>query len=100
MRRIQPAGAPALYELRVGDNHHHLVCRRCGAVHDVDCAVGAAPCLEPAERLGFEVDEAEVVYLGHLLRLPGYTRGGPRRRPMTPPLERSSRHLRDNEEKP
>ena len=64
VRRIQPAGFPGLYELRVGDNHHHLVCRRCGAVHDVDCAVGEAPCLEPSDRVGFEIDEAEVVYRG------------------------------------
>lgn len=64
VRRIQPAGSPALYELRVGDNHHHMVCRRCGSVRDVDCAVGEAPCLEPADRLGFELDEAEVVFWG------------------------------------
>ena len=64
VRRIQPAGSPALYELRIRDNHHHIVCRRCRAVRDVDCAAGEAPCLEPAERLGFEVDEAEVIYWG------------------------------------
>ena len=63
-RRIEPAGAPALYELRVGDNHHHLVCRECGAVADVDCAVGAAPCLAPSDTAGFVVDEAEVVFWG------------------------------------
>jgi Fur family ferric uptake transcriptional regulator len=63
-RRIEPAGAPALYELRVGDNHHHLVCRECGVVADVDCAVGAAPCLTPSEAAGFVVDEAEVVFWG------------------------------------
>jgi Fur family ferric uptake transcriptional regulator len=63
-RRIEPAGAPALYELRVGDNHHHLVCRACGAVADVDCAVGATPCLEPSDAAGFVVDEAEVVFWG------------------------------------
>ena len=61
-RRIEPAGAPALFELRVGDNHHHLVCRSCGAVADVDCAVGAAPCLVPSDPAGFVVDEAEVVF--------------------------------------
>ena len=64
VRRIEPAGAPALHELRVGDNHHHMVCRGCGVVHDVDCAVGDAPCLEPSEDHGFELDEAEVVYWG------------------------------------
>ena len=63
-RRIEPAGGPALYELRVGDNHHHLVCRSCGAVVDVDCAVGTAPCLHPADTAGFVVDEAEVVFWG------------------------------------
>jgi Fe2+ or Zn2+ uptake regulation protein len=63
-RRIEPAGAPALFELRVGDNHHHLVCRSCGVVADVDCAVGAAPCLEPSDAAGFVVDEAEVVFWG------------------------------------
>ena len=64
VRRIQPAGGPARYELRVGDNHHHLVCRRCGAVSDVDCAVGEAPCLAPSDHVGFDVDEAEVVFWG------------------------------------
>ena len=63
-RRIEPAGAPALFELRVGDNHHHLVCRSCGAVADVDCAAGAAPCLVPSDPAGFVVDEAEVVFWG------------------------------------
>jgi Fe2+ or Zn2+ uptake regulation protein len=64
VRRIQPAGSPARYELRVGDNHHHMVCRRCGSVRDVDCAVGEAPCLDPADDLDFVIDEAEVVYWG------------------------------------
>jgi Fur family transcriptional regulator, stress-responsive regulator len=63
-RRIEPAGGPALYELRVGDNHHHLVCRGCGVVVDVDCVVGAAPCLVPSDTAGFVVDEAEVVFWG------------------------------------
>ena len=64
LRRLQPAGSPARYEARVGDNHHHLVCRSCGAVADVDCAVGAAPCLSPSDAAGFVVDEAEVVFWG------------------------------------
>ena len=64
VRRIQPAGATARYEMRVGDNHHHVVCRTCGAVADVDCAVGEAPCLEAVEDHGFLIDEAEVVYWG------------------------------------
>ena len=64
VRRIQPAGATARYETRVADNHHHLVCRVCGVVVDVDCAVGRAPCLTAADDHGFVIDEAEVVYWG------------------------------------
>lgn len=64
IRRIQPAGSPARYEDRTGDNHHHLICRTCGRTVDVDCAVGAAPCLTAADDHGFEIDEAEVVYWG------------------------------------
>jgi Fe2+ or Zn2+ uptake regulation protein len=64
LRRIEPAGSSARYERRVGDNHHHLVCRSCGDVADVDCAVGPAPCLIPVDNGGFLVDEAEVVYWG------------------------------------
>jgi len=64
IRRIQPAGALARYETRVGDNHHHVVCRSCGAIADVDCAVGHAPCLSASRDHGFVIDEAEVVYWG------------------------------------
>lgn len=64
IRRIQPAGSATLYEDRTGDNHHHLVCRRCGKTVDVDCAVGMAPCLAAADDAGFEIDEAEVIYWG------------------------------------
>ncbi len=64
IRRLQPAGSPARYEDRVGDNHHHLICRRCGRMVDVDCAVGAAPCLTAAADSGYEIDEAEVTYWG------------------------------------
>jgi Fe2+ or Zn2+ uptake regulation protein len=64
VRRIEPAGSPALFERRVGDNHHHIVCRSCGAVADVDCAVGEAPCLTASDDHGFSIDEAEVVYWG------------------------------------
>ena len=64
VRRIEPANAPALYEARVGDNHHHLVCRQCGRVEDVDCVVGQRPCLEPAATLGFLISEAEVTFWG------------------------------------
>ncbi len=64
VRRIQPAGSPARYEDRVGDNHHHLVCRSCGRTVDIDCAVGTTPCLTAANELGYEIDEAEVIYWG------------------------------------
>jgi Fe2+ or Zn2+ uptake regulation protein len=64
VRRIQPAGSPARYESRVGDNHHHVVCRSCGAIADVDCALGATPCLTASDDHGFAIDEAEVVYWG------------------------------------
>ncbi len=64
IRRIQPVGSPALYENRVDDNHHHVICRICGAVADVDCAVGSTPCLEAANNMGYEIDEAEVAYWG------------------------------------
>ena len=64
LRRIQPAGSPARYEDRTGDNHHHLVCRACGKTVDVDCAVGHAPCLHAIDEAGFKIDEAEVVYWG------------------------------------
>ena len=64
VRRIQPSGSPARYEARVGDNHHHLICRGCGRVVDVDCAVGERPCLTASDNHGFEIDEAEVIYWG------------------------------------
>lgn len=64
IRRIQPAGSPALYEDRVGDNHHHLICRRCGKTVDVDCAAGKTPCLNVADAAGYVIDEAEVIFWG------------------------------------
>lgn len=64
VRSIRPAGHPARFERRVGDNHHHLVCRECGRTEDVDCATGVAPCLAPADDLGFGIEEAEVVFWG------------------------------------
>ena len=64
IRRIQPAGSPARFEDRVGDNHHHLICRVCGRLVDVDCAVGSAPCLTAADDMGYEIDQAEVAYWG------------------------------------
>lgn len=64
LRRIEPAGSSARYETRVGDNHHHVVCRVCGNTHDIDCTVGRAPCLDPSETGGFEIDEAEITFWG------------------------------------
>ncbi len=64
LRRIQPSGSVARYEARVADNHHHIVCRACGAVADVDCALGEVPCLTPAQHHGYTIDEAEVIYWG------------------------------------
>lgn len=65
VRRIQPSGHASRYESRVGDNHHHVICRTCGSIGDVDCAVGEAPCLTPSDDRGFVIDEAEVIYWGH-----------------------------------
>ncbi|MGI5438503.1 Fur family transcriptional regulator [Streptomyces shenzhenensis] len=64
IRRIEPAGSPARFEGRIGDNHHHVICRLCGAVADVDCAVGDAPCLTASDDHGYVIDEAEVIYWG------------------------------------
>jgi Fur family ferric uptake transcriptional regulator len=64
LRRIEPAGHPSRYERRVGDNHHHVVCRSCGAIDDVDCSVGHAPCLVPSSTSGFSIETAEVTYWG------------------------------------
>ena len=81
IRRIQPAGSPARFEGRVGDNHHHLICRACGCMVDVDCAAGSAPCLAPTDDKGYEIDEAEVVYWGRcpdcLAQAPPSPDGGP-----------------------
>jgi Fur family ferric uptake transcriptional regulator len=80
LRRIQPSGSVARYESRTGDNHHHVVCRACGTVADVDCAVGHAPCLTAAESHGFAIDEAEVIYWGlcpECLTSPVHHPGGP-----------------------
>src|SRR5216117_3990326 len=63
-RRIEPAGSPARYEARSGDNHHHVVCRACGTIADIDCTVGSAPCLDPNTAVGHEIDEAEVTFWG------------------------------------
>jgi Fur family transcriptional regulator, stress-responsive regulator len=84
LRRIQPAGSPARYETRIGDNHHHVICRVCGKTVDVDCAVGEVPCLTAANDAGFEIDEAEVIYWG---RCPDC------KEPVTP-RERKNRRVR------
>lgn len=73
-RRLEPAGSPARFEARVGDNHHHIVCRGCGTIADVDCAVGERPCLDPGNSHGFLVDEAEVTFWG---LCPACRRSGP-----------------------
>jgi Fur family transcriptional regulator, stress-responsive regulator len=78
VRRIQPSGSLARYEARVGDNHHHVVCRSCGVVEDVDCAVGEAPCLIASDDRGYTIDEAEVIYWGlctscSLIEVPDHT---------------------------
>ena len=77
IRRIQPAGSPARFEDRVGDNHHHLICRICGRVVDVDCAVGSAPCLTAHDDRGYEIDEAEVAYWGRCPDCLGQDRPSP-----------------------
>jgi Fur family ferric uptake transcriptional regulator len=82
IRRIQPSGSPARFEDRVGDNHHHLICRTCGRVVDIDCAVGSTPCLTPIDDSGYEIDEAEVAYWG---RCPDCLEQS--RPPATPPTD-------------
>jgi Fur family transcriptional regulator, stress-responsive regulator len=81
VRRIEPAGHPARFERRVADNHHHVVCRRCGTTEDIDCVVGAAPCVDPSEAHGFVVDEAEVVFWGLCPACQGTRNGEPQLTP-------------------
>ena len=88
IRRIQPAGSAARFEDRVGDNHHHLICRVCGRVVDVDCAVGSAPCLSAADDQGYEIDEAEVAYWG---RCPDCVAAATASPPEPPPARRRPR---------
>jgi Fur family ferric uptake transcriptional regulator len=76
IRRIQPAGSPARYEDRIGDNHHHVICRQCGKTADVDCAVGYTPCLTASDTGGFEIDEAEVIFWGICSACRARTAGG------------------------
>ncbi len=92
IRRIQPLGSAARYEDRVGDNHHHLICRVCGRLADVDCAVGATPCLAAADDQGFEIDEAEVVYWGRCPECVAQSREAP---PAEPAPRRRPRGERD-----
>jgi Fe2+ or Zn2+ uptake regulation protein len=89
-RRIEPAGSPALHELRVGDNHHHVVCRSCQTTVDIDCAVGRRPCLTPSETHGFVLDEAEVTFWG---TCPACQRAA-RKRSTTPPSARRTKTTR------
>lgn len=85
IRRIQPIGSPSLYENRVDDNHHHLICRACSRVVDIDCAVGARPCLTASDDHGFSIDEAEVVYWGVC---PPCAKAAPAESPIHPPTRR------------
>jgi Fur family transcriptional regulator, stress-responsive regulator len=88
LRRIEPAGSAARYETRVGDNHHHLICRSCGSVVDVDCAVGDRPCLTASDNAGFVIDEAEVVYWGQCTACQGSASLS-----ITPPPSSHTNHL-------
>jgi Fur family transcriptional regulator, stress-responsive regulator len=91
IRRIQPAGSPARFEDRIGDNHHHLICRICGRVVDVDCATGSAPCLTAIDDRGYEIDEAEVAYWG---RCPECVVQD--RTPSSAPVPRRRRHSKNS----
>jgi Fur family ferric uptake transcriptional regulator len=93
LRRIQPAGSPARYEDRVGDNHHHLICRTCNRMVDVDCAVGETPCLTAADDAGYEVDEAEVIYWGRCPECVRASRTSSHQHP--PTREEHDRHVRE-----
>jgi Fur family transcriptional regulator, stress-responsive regulator len=91
IRRIQPAGSPALYECRVGDNHHHLICRTCGKTADVDCTVGNAPCLTPADAAGYQIDRAEVIFWGQCPECLAASQGSADDRAPSPHVSRSGR---------
>jgi Fur family ferric uptake transcriptional regulator len=93
IRRIQPAGSSARFEARVGDNHHHVICRVCGRATDVDCAVGFAPCLTAANDSGYEIDEAEVIYWGRCPECASRTRKGNSKRSTTTPMSKPAEHL-------
>jgi Fur family transcriptional regulator, stress-responsive regulator len=93
IRRIQPAGSSARFEARVGDNHHHVICRLCGRTADVDCAVGSAPCLTAANDMGFEIDEAEVIYWGRCPDCASQIRRGGLAQSTGAPVREPSKHL-------
>lgn len=94
VRRIEPSGSPALYEDRVGDNHHHLICRECGSVVDVDCAVGSKPCLTADDAQGYEIDEAEVVYWGRCPKCCAKSASAKTKRSSLKPIDRRPRARR------
>lgn len=94
IRRIQPAGSPARFEDRVGDNHHHLICRVCSRLVDVDCVLGSAPCLTAADGKGYEIDEAEVAYWGRCPECLAQARAAPHADPPAPPRRRPRRIVR------
>jgi Fur family ferric uptake transcriptional regulator len=94
IRRIQPAGSPARFEDRVGDNHHHLICRVCNRVVDVDCAVGSAPCLTAVDHKGYEIDEADVAYWGRCPDCLAQSRSSSRRSASAPTPMRAARNAR------
>ena len=91
LRRLQPAGSVARYEARVGDNHHHVVCRSCGAIVDVDCAVGEAPCLTAPDGTGYEIGEAEVIYWGRCPECAAATTSSADRQPASGETARQGR---------
>ena len=91
IRRIQPAGSPALYECRVGDNHHHLICRTCGKTADVDCTVGDTPCLAPSGTAGYQIDEAEVIFWGKCPECLAASESSAGDRARTPRISKSNR---------
>ena len=97
IRRIEPAGSPARFEDRVDDNHHHLICRDCGRMVDIDCAIGSAPCLTAFDPLGYEIDEAEVVYWGRCPECLARARRRSGPRPVRPPRRSQRRSARTPE---
>jgi Fur family transcriptional regulator, stress-responsive regulator len=94
IRRIQPSGSPARFEDRVGDNHHHVICRICGRTADVDCAVGSAPCLTAVDDMGYEIDEAEVIYWGRCPECVSRARDANPLRPNDTPVSKRAENRR------